>query len=408
MLSLRNAIYIGSKKRASLYDLTIPENFQGDLILFIHGYKGYKDWGAWNLMEQAFVEQGFGFCKFNLSHNGGTTENGIDFPDLEAFANNTYSKEKKDVQAILTELQKHVKPMSRIHLMGHSRGGGIVLLNAADERVSSVITLAAISSVAARFADEKMVAAWKETGVRYVKNERTQQDMPHYYSQYLDFVEYKDELDIEKACKNLNKPNLVIHGDKDTSVSIEEGVEIAQWTNSPLYTIENTDHVFGSSHPWNQEELPEALEEVVTIVSTFILKQQPVKLADENTQLASQLVSLSKVDGETKEMELEFLLQISEQLGLSKEDLIELFEKQIAVTPPKNEADRIIQFYRLCLLMFVDQEIHHEELKALRNAGLQMGLNPGATEEVIKLIQLYPGKGIAVEKLIQIFQVNHN
>jgi hypothetical protein len=298
--------------------------------------------------------------------------------------------------------------MPRIHLMGHSRGGGIALLNGADERVSSVITLAAISSVASRFSDEKMLAAWKETGVRYIKNERTKQDMPHYYSQYLDFVEFKEELDIEKACKNLNKPNLVIHGDKDTSVSMDEGVEIAQWTNSPLYTIENTDHVFGSSHPWKQSELPEALEEVITIVSTFILKQQPVKLADENTQLASQLVALTKVDGETKEMELEFLLQISEQLGLSKEDLIELFEKQIAVTPPKNEADRIIQFYRLSLLMFVDQEIHHEELKALRNAGLQMGLNPTATEEVIKLIQLYPGKGIAVEKLIQIFQVNHN
>jgi len=408
MLSLRNAIYIGSKKRASLYDLTIPADFEGDLIVFIHGYKGYKDWGAWNLMQQAFVEQGFGFCKFNLTHNGGTTQNGIDFPDLEAFANNTYSKEKADVVYILNELEKQLQPLPRIHLMGHSRGGGIALLNAEDPRVTSVITLAAISSVATRFADEKMLAAWKETGVRYVKNERTKQDMPHYYSQYLDFVEFKKELDIEKACKQLNKPNLVIHGDKDTSVFMEEGVEIAQWTNSPLYTIENTDHVFGSSHPWNQQELPEALEEVVTIVSTFILKQHPVKLVDENTQLASQLIELTKVDGETKEMELEFLLQISEQLGLSKEDLIELFEKQIAITPPKNEVDRIIQFYRLTLLIFVDQDIHHEELKALRNAGIQMGLNPAATEEVIKLIQLYPGKGIAVEKLIQIFQVNHN
>jgi len=408
MLSLRNAIYIGSKKRPSLYDLTIPGDFKGDLIVFIHGYKGYKDWGAWNLMEQAFVEEGFGFCKLNLSHNGGTTENGIDFPDLEAFANNTYSKEKFDVQALLNELEKHINPLPRIHLMGHSRGGGIALLNALDNRVTSVITLAAISSVASRFSDEKMLAAWKETGVRYVKNERTKQEMPHYYSQYLDFVEFKDELDIEKACKNLTKPNLVIHGEKDTSVSIEEGVEIAQWTNSPLYTIENTDHVFGSSHPWTNEELPEALEEVVTIVSTFILKQHPVSIAEENTQLASQLVSLTQVDGETKEMELEFLLQISQQLGLSKEDLIELFEKQIASTPPKNEVDRIVQFYRLTLLMFVDQDIHHDELKALRNAGIQMGLNPAATEEVIKLIQLYPGKGIAVEKLIQLFQVNHN
>ncbi len=408
MLSLRNTIFIGSKKRASLFDLTIPGDFQGDLILFIHGYKGYKDWGAWNLMEQAFIEEGFGFCKFNMSHNGGTTENGIDFPDLEAFANNTYSKEKFDVQAILNELEKHLNPLPRIHLMGHSRGGGIALLNASDNRVSSVITLASISSVASRFSDEKMLAAWKETGVRYVKNERTKQDLPHYYSQYLDFVEYSKELDIEKVCKELNKPNLVIHGDKDSSVLIDEGVEIAQWTNSPLYTIENADHVFGSSHPWKKDELPEALEEVVTIVRTFILKQQPVKLADENTHLASQLVAMTKVDGETKEMELEFLLQISEQLGLNKEDLIELFEKQIAITPPKNEVDRIIQFYRLCLLMFVDQDIHHEELKALRNAGIQMGLNPTATEEVIKLIQLYPGKGIAVEKLIQIFQVNHN
>ena len=88
--------------------------------------------------------------------------------------------------------------------------------------------------------------------------------------------------------------------------------------------------------------------------------------------------------------------------------MLELFEKQIATTPPKNEVDRIIQFYRLCLLMFIDQEIHHEELKALRNTGIQMGLNPAATEEVIKLIQLNPGKGISVEKLIQLFQVNHN
>ena len=73
----------------------------------------------------------------------------------------------------------------------------------------------------------------------------------------MDFIEFQDELNIEKACISLTKPNLVIHGDKDTSVSIEEGVEIATWTNSPLYTIENTDHVFGSSHPWNSNELPE-------------------------------------------------------------------------------------------------------------------------------------------------------
>jgi uncharacterized protein len=408
MVQIKNAVYTGSKKRESLYDLTIPEKFNGDLILFIHGYMGFKDWGAWNLMEQAFVNQDFGFCKFNISHNGGTKENGIDFPDLESFANNTYSKEVFDVQSILTELGKYVDNSVRIHLLGHSRGGGIALLNAHDIRVYSVITLAGISSVAKRFSDENMLKNWKELGVRYTQNQRTKQQMPHNYIQYLDFIEFKEELDIEKACLSIQKPNLVIHGDKDTSVSIEEGVEIAQWTNSPLYTIENADHVFGSSHPWNSEELPTQLEEVVTIVSTFILKQRPVQLPPENVQLVHQLAKFTQVDGETKEMEFEFLLQIAEQLGLTKEDLIELFERNIELTPPKSETDRIVQFYRLSLLMYVDGEVHHDELKALRNAGIKMGLNPSSTEEVIKLIQLYPGKGIAAEKLIQLFQVNHN
>ena len=26
------------------------------LVLFVHGYKGYKDWGAWNLMAEKFAE----------------------------------------------------------------------------------------------------------------------------------------------------------------------------------------------------------------------------------------------------------------------------------------------------------------------------------------------------------------
>ena len=66
---------------------------------------GFKDWGAWNLFAKSFTNLGFGFCKFNLTHNGGNSSNGIDFPDLDAFANNTYSKEKNDVKYLLDEIQ---------------------------------------------------------------------------------------------------------------------------------------------------------------------------------------------------------------------------------------------------------------------------------------------------------------
>ena len=61
------------------------------LVIFCHGYKGYKDWGAWDLVAERFAEEGYFFLKFNFSHNGGTVQNPIDFPDLEAFAQNNFS-----------------------------------------------------------------------------------------------------------------------------------------------------------------------------------------------------------------------------------------------------------------------------------------------------------------------------
>ena len=37
-----------------LIDLSIPQINNGKLIIFIHGYMGYKDWGCWNLVERYF------------------------------------------------------------------------------------------------------------------------------------------------------------------------------------------------------------------------------------------------------------------------------------------------------------------------------------------------------------------
>ena len=45
------------------------------LVIFVHGYKGFKDWGAWSLVAKSFAEAGFYFVKFNFSHNGTTLDN---------------------------------------------------------------------------------------------------------------------------------------------------------------------------------------------------------------------------------------------------------------------------------------------------------------------------------------------
>ncbi|NBP30017.1 MAG: alpha/beta hydrolase, partial [Flavobacteriia bacterium] len=62
MQRITNGIYKGTDGRESLYDLFQPEDWQGDLILFVHGFMGFKDWGAWNLVATYFEQQGFAFA----------------------------------------------------------------------------------------------------------------------------------------------------------------------------------------------------------------------------------------------------------------------------------------------------------------------------------------------------------
>jgi len=147
----QNEQYIGAENRASLYDLTIPENWNHRLIIFCHGYMGYKDWGAWNLMGDYFVQNGYGFLKYNVSHNGGTVNDGIDFPDLEAFSKNSYSKEVQDMERIISLATDKLSDLEHIYLLGHSRAGGTTILQSQNPNVSKIGCLAPISSIAKRF-----------------------------------------------------------------------------------------------------------------------------------------------------------------------------------------------------------------------------------------------------------------
>ncbi len=262
-IEFKNKVFQGSKNRKSVFDCAIPNAPKG-IIVFSHGYKGYKDWGAWNLMEAFFLKNQLGFVKFNFSHNGGTVEDPIDFPDLEAFGNNCYSFEVNDLNLIIDETYRMVKDECGldvpVFLLGHSRGGGIsILASSKNPKVSKVVSLAGISNIETRFVKGDALEDWRHNGVIFVKNGRTNQEMPHFYSFYEDFIKNKAELNIEKASEELEIPSLQIHGDMDLAVSISEGQAVASWTDTRLSIIKGAEHTFGASHPWENIDLPEDL-----------------------------------------------------------------------------------------------------------------------------------------------------
>ena len=278
MIIRKNRVLTSENNKPILYDVYYNKTKKPQpLVIFCHGYKGFKDWGAWHLVAEAFVDAGFCFVKFNFSHNGGTVENPIDFPDLEAFAANNFSLELDDLDRVLNYIEKgnedFPSEISSISLIGHSRGGGIALIKAeADDRINKVVTWASVSDFKARFQEEsESFKQWKETGVTYVENSRTKQMLPHKFQFYRDFKENEERFSIHRAVKSLKAPLLIVHGSEDPTVSTKEAKAIHSWNpQSELAVIEGADHVFNSKHPWQEEMLPNELNSAVKTTIAFL------------------------------------------------------------------------------------------------------------------------------------------
>ena len=268
MKKIRNIQIPGRHGKDILADLFFTENgTKKAVVLFCHGYKGYKDWGAWNLVAEEFARQGYFFVKMNFSHNGGKVEDPIDFPDLEAFGNNNFIKELDDLETVIDWLSadcdyESEMDMRHLTLIGHSRGGGIVLLKShEDERIKKVVTWAGVSDFAARFPKGEVLEEWKRSGVAFVHNGRTKQEMPHFYQFYTTFKENEERLTIKTAAVNLKIPFLIVHGDQDETVGMAEAENLNAWNAaSKLAVIPGAGHTFGSSQPWNENVLPKHLE----------------------------------------------------------------------------------------------------------------------------------------------------
>lgn len=249
------------------------------VLVFVHGFKGFKDWGHFNLLADFFAGRGFVFVKLNLSHNGVVIGGSGDLEDLDAFGRNNFSIELDDIGGLLDALQQpgHTPlpaaelDLGRLYLVGHSRGGGLAMLKAAeDARVRAVAAWAPITNVNPGW-PEALMQQWQQAGVMHVENARTKQQLPLYFQIVEDYHQNRRRLDIpHNLRRKLRQPLLIIHGDQDETLPVAKVHQLTEAKpDAELVILPGAGHMFGGAHPWPAAELPPLAREVAERTAAF-------------------------------------------------------------------------------------------------------------------------------------------
>lgn len=273
MASLKNIVVPGSNNLPISLDIFYNDNQQvNPVVIYAHGFNGFKDWGNFDIIAEKFSDAGFTFIKFNFSHNGTTPEQPEDFTNLEAFGKNNYTKQLADLLLVVDWVcdsqnkYQQVIDKDQISLIGHSMGGGIAILHAfEDKRIKKLVIWASIAECKTPWGSwpqDKMVE-WRTTGVAYYKNGRTNQQMPMYYQLFEDYNQNSRRLDIKHAISQLQIPVLICHGTNDPAVPVEKAYALKASQPKAALFITEADHVFNRRHPWTEKDLPAAMQKVL-------------------------------------------------------------------------------------------------------------------------------------------------
>lgn len=226
-------------------------------VLVLHGFKGFMHWGFFPRLSQRLAQEGQVCVSFNFSGSGVGADL-LNFTEPEAFERDTTSRQLEDVAALRAALGGSISPAvdpDHLAILGHSRGGGVALLHAAQRGdYRSVVTWAAIDDVD-RFGAEAN-ELWRSQGYLPVENARTGQVFKLDVAALDDIQQHRERLDILAACRRLETPTLVVHGTADGSVPFTAAEHIAAALptgQGTLAAIEGAGHTFGATHPMDED-----------------------------------------------------------------------------------------------------------------------------------------------------------
>jgi uncharacterized protein len=240
-------------------------------VVLCHGFQGFKDWAFFPYVAESFVVAGFAVVTFSASRSGvGPGATGFDHPEL--VEGETVTSDLADLGTVLSALFDGSLPagrvidLTKVALLGHSRGGALALLMARrNPRIAALVTW----SAPARFlrADAKAVERWRREG---------QLTVPSWSGQplrvgtaFLDDLD-RNKYDLCEAAAALPVPYLIVHGRADETVPPAEAEELYEASPSEgveMLWLPEADHNLGATQPFAGPSA--ALEEAISASREF-------------------------------------------------------------------------------------------------------------------------------------------
>jgi len=248
------------------------------LLLFCHGFKGFKDWGSFPYAAEALSERGIAVIRFNFSCNG-VGESLTEFDELEKFSRNTYAREWADLSILSTCILEDRLPVTarfdkdKLFVLGHSKGGAdAILFGAGNPAVKGIITWNGVAHV--DLFDQSLRREIRENGIGYIPNARTGQLMPIRPEVIEDVDRNAAAYDLLVKVSEMTQPLCIIQGEKDYPRLVNGAARLHEAArHSELHWIADGDHTFHTRHPFTGSS-PQ-LEQAIELTSAFIHAHTP-------------------------------------------------------------------------------------------------------------------------------------
>jgi putative redox protein len=199
-------------------------------VVLCHGMESHKSSAKIVAMSRFLSLHGFTALRFDFAGSGASRG---------SFAEISYSRQADDLRAAVGYLAN--LGVTRVGLIGSSMGGSVALLYAGAAGqiapVAGVATIAAPSDpleMVRQFAAEGRIKAWETEGFTEYHGRRINRTL----------LDDMRALDILGAAQRIRCPVLVIHGDADRTVPVDQAYRLygALETEKELLILRGADH----------------------------------------------------------------------------------------------------------------------------------------------------------------------